>query len=67
MIQMENVTKQYANGVTAIKDLNLKIQDGEFVYVIGPSGAGKSTFVKMLYHELKPSSGSIKIDDFDLA
>lgn len=67
MIQMENVTKQYANGVTAIKDLNLKIQDGEFVYVIGPSGAGKSTFVKMLYHELKPSSGSIKIDDFDVS
>ena len=67
MIQMENVTKQYANGVTAIKDLNLKIQDGEFVYVIGPSGAGKSTFVKMLYHELKPSSGSIKIDDFDFS
>ena len=66
MIQMENVTKQYANGVTAIKDLNLKIQDGEFVYVIGPSGAGKSTFVKMLYHELKPSSGSIKIDGVDI-
>ena len=40
MIQMENVTKQYANGVTAIKNLNLEIHDGEFVYVIGPSGAG---------------------------
>ena len=67
MIQMENVTKQYANGVTAIKNLNLEIHDGEFVYVIGPSGAGKSTFVKMLYHELMPTSGSIKIDDFDFA
>ena len=67
MIQMENVTKQYANGVTAIKNLNLEIHDGEFVYVIGPSGAGKSTFVKMLYHELMPTSGTIKIDDFDFA
>ena len=67
MIQMENVTKQYANGVTAIKNLNLEIRDGEFVYVIGPSGAGKSTFVKMLYHELMPTSGTIKIDDFDFA
>ncbi len=46
MIQMENVTKQYANGVTAIKDLNLKIQDGEFVYVIGPSGAGNQRSLK---------------------
>ncbi|QVI35445.1 cell division ATP-binding protein FtsE [Lacticaseibacillus chiayiensis] len=67
MIQMENVTKQYANGVTAIKDVNLEIQDGEFVYVIGPSGAGKSTLVKMLYHELMPTSGTIKIDSFDFS
>ncbi|WP_424320775.1 cell division ATP-binding protein FtsE [Lacticaseibacillus chiayiensis] len=67
MIQMENVTKQYANGVTAIKDVNLEIQDGEFVYVIGPSGAGKSTLVKMLYHELMPTSGTIKIDNFDFS
>lgn len=51
--------------MSLFKDLNLKIQDGEFVYVFGPSGLGKCTSVKSLYVELKPSSGSIKIDDFD--
>ena len=50
---MTNVSKKYPNGVTAIKDLSLTIEPGEFAYIVGPSGAGKSTFIKMLYHQLK--------------
>ena len=46
---MTNVSKKYPNGVTAIKDLSLTIEPGEFAYIVGPSGAGKSTFIKMLY------------------
>ncbi|WP_461213249.1 cell division ATP-binding protein FtsE [Lacticaseibacillus sp. GG6-2] len=67
MIQMKNVMMKYDNGVVAMKDLNITIDDGEFVYVIGPSGAGKSTFIKMLYHELTPTEGDIKINEFDFA
>jgi cell division transport system ATP-binding protein len=65
MIQMKNVMMKYDNGVVAMKDLNLTVDPGEFVYVIGPSGAGKSTFIKMLYHELTPSDGDIVINKYD--
>ncbi|MFD1429792.1 MULTISPECIES: cell division ATP-binding protein FtsE [Lacticaseibacillus] len=67
MIQIDKVMKRYDNGVIAIKDLSLKVAPGEFVYVIGPSGAGKSTFIKMLYHELTPTSGTMKVNEFDFA
>ncbi|WP_407892047.1 cell division ATP-binding protein FtsE [Lacticaseibacillus sp. N501-2] len=67
MIQMKNVMMKYDNGVVAMKDLNLKVDPGEFVYVIGPSGAGKSTFIKMLYHELTPAEGDIVINNYDFA
>ncbi|MFD1483982.1 cell division ATP-binding protein FtsE [Lacticaseibacillus baoqingensis] len=67
MIQMKNVMMKYDNGVIAMKDLNLTVEPGEFVYVIGPSGAGKSTFIKLLYHELTPTEGSIKINNFDFS
>ncbi|MGP6140725.1 MULTISPECIES: cell division ATP-binding protein FtsE [unclassified Jeotgalibaca] len=66
MIEMVNVSKVYKNGVTAVNDLSVKIDQGEFVYIVGPSGAGKSTFIKMLYREEKATSGSIKIGKFDL-
>lgn len=66
MIEMVNVSKVYKNGVTAVNGLSVKIEQGEFVYIVGPSGAGKSTFIKMLYREEKATSGSIKIGKFDL-
>lgn len=66
MIEMVNVSKVYKNGVTAVNKLSVKIEQGEFVYIVGPSGAGKSTFIKMLYREEKVSEGSIKIGKFDL-
>ncbi len=67
MIEMINVQKTYPNGVSAVKGLNVKIQSGEFVYVVGPSGAGKSTFIKMMYREEKPTSGTIIMDGKDIA
>lgn len=66
MISMQKVSKVYPNGVVAVDDLDLKIEDGEFLYVVGPSGAGKSTFMKMIYREEKPSNGQLLIDGIDV-
>lgn len=66
MIEMKNVIKKYANGVIAANGINVKIDQGEFVYVVGPSGAGKSTFIKMMYREEKPTKGSIRINGINL-
>lgn len=61
MIEMKNVYKRYSNGVLALNDINVKIDQGEFVYIIGSSGAGKSTFIKLMYREEKPTKGDIII------
>ena len=66
MIEMMNVTKKYNKGITAINNLSIQINDGEFVYVVGPSGAGKSTFIKMMYREEKATKGRIRIGKYDL-
>lgn len=67
MIEMVNVNKTYPNGVTAVNGINVKIKKGEFVYVVGPSGAGKSSFIKMMYREEKPTSGTITVNGVNLA
>ncbi|KMJ58982.1 cell division protein FtsE [Bacillus sp. LL01] len=67
MIEMQDVYKKYPNGVQAVDGININIKAGEFVYVVGPSGAGKSTFIKMMYREEKPTSGSIVIDGINLS
>ena len=59
LIRIDDVTKQYKNGVTALYDINLRIKKGDFVFVIGGSGSGKSTLIKMLYREEKPTRGNI--------
>lgn len=64
---MTDVYKTYSNGVLAINGINVKIDQGEFVYVVGPSGAGKSTFIKMMYREEKPTDGKILINGVNLA
>jgi cell division transport system ATP-binding protein len=61
LVQFYNVTKVYSNGVKALNDVSLKIDRGEFVFLMGPSGAGKSTFIKMLFREEIPSQGQIFI------
>ncbi|MFD1361672.1 cell division ATP-binding protein FtsE [Lentibacillus salinarum] len=66
MINMKNVYKTYANGVTALNGINVDIDQGEFVYVVGPSGAGKSTFIRLIYREVKPTEGTVIINDTDL-
>lgn len=60
-IQIKNCYKVYKNGVTAIADLTLNINKGEFVFVIGASGSGKSTLIKLLYREEKPTKGNVLI------
>ena len=66
MIEMKNVSKRYPNGIMAVNDISVTIAPGDFVYVVGPSGAGKSTFIKMMYRDIKASSGSIQVGKFNL-
>lgn len=66
MIEMKDVKKVYGNGITALQDLSIEIDQGEFVYIVGPSGAGKSTFMRLVYREVKPSEGTVSVADFDL-
>lgn len=67
MIEMKNVYKKYPNGVVAINGLTIKINQGEFVYIVGPSGAGKSTFIKMMFREEKATSGEIFVNGMNLS
>ncbi|MGE5704092.1 MAG: cell division ATP-binding protein FtsE [Clostridia bacterium] len=66
MIEMFDVWKTYPNGTNALKGINVRIEKGEFVYVVGPSGAGKSTFIKMMYREEKPTKGQIFLGGFNV-
>lgn len=61
MIKFNNVSLKYDKDAYAIKDLSLKINEGEFVFIVGKTGAGKSTLFKLLTRELKPTSGTIKV------
>lgn len=66
-IDIKNCYKVYKNGVTAIADLSLQIDKGEFVFITGLSGCGKSTFVKMLYREEKPTKGQVMVGGINVA
>lgn len=66
MIEFNNVSKTYDNKVYVLNNLNFKINDGEFVFIVGHSGAGKTTLTKLLLREERVSSGSITIGKFKL-
>ena len=62
MIEFYNVSKKYNNGTEALHNINLKVDKGEFVFIVGSSGAGKSTFLKLITCEERVSSGQIILD-----
>lgn len=66
MIEFLNVNKNYEHGVAALKNINFKIEKGEFVFLVGPSGSGKSTILKLMIKEEEPTSGKILIDNTDI-
>ena len=66
MLVLENVSKQYKNGVNALYDINLAVEPGEFVYIIGPTGSGKSTMIKLLNGEQIPTTGRVDVAGFNV-
>ena len=66
MLLMSGVSKTYRNGSVALKNIDLHIKPGEFVFLVGPSGAGRSTFIKMLFKEVLPTTGKIYVDGVDV-
>lgn len=66
MIEFLNVSKKYDHDVTALENINLRIEKGEFVFLVGPSGSGKTTFLKLMIKEEEATSGKIIIDSSDI-
>ena len=67
MVLMQNVRKVYDSDTVALDDVSLTINDGEFVFLVGPSGSGKTTLMKLITGELRPTSGTVIINDFDMS
>ena len=66
MIELTDVYKVYPNNHSALKGINVNISEGEFVFIIGPSGAGKSTILKLLLREISATSGTVKVNGYNL-
>ena len=66
MIELKDVTKEYSKGVAALNGINLKIEQGEFVFIVGDSGSGKSTLIRLLMKELDPTLGTIIVNGINL-
>ncbi|HOL91462.1 MAG TPA: cell division ATP-binding protein FtsE [Clostridiales bacterium] len=66
MVELRNVSKTYPNGTVALRDINLKLDKGEFVFLVGPSGSGKSTLVKLLLKEEDATEGEVYVNGYDV-
>ena len=66
MIELKGVSVKYSNGVDALNNVDLKVTDGEFVFVVGNSGAGKSTLIKLLLREVQANEGEVLVNGFNL-
>ncbi len=66
MIRFIDVHKEYDNGTKALKGVNVRIDDGEFVFLVGPSGSGKSTLIKLITAEIAPTGGRVMVNGFNL-
>lgn len=66
MIEMQDVYKTYDNGVVALNGISVKINQGEFVYVVGPSGAGKTTLIKLMYRQERATKGQIVVNNMNV-
>ena len=65
-IMFSGVSKIFEPDIAALVDININIEQGEFVYIIGQTGSGKSTFLRLITRELLPSRGTVAVGDFDL-
>ncbi len=66
MIEFKNVEKTYDTGTKALKGVSMRIDDGEFVFLVGPSGSGKSTIIKLISGELHPTAGFVEVNGYHL-
>ena len=66
MIRLLDIHETYDNGTRALKGINLRIDDGEFVFLVGPSGSGKSTIIKLITGEIQPTGGRIMVNGYNL-
>ena len=66
IIEMYRVYKSYQDGIDAIKNINFRIRKGEFVFIVGKSGSGKSTIIKLLMNAIRPTSGRVYVNGYEL-